>query len=437
MVDPPINWPDGAPPEQTYDANVPHFCDLPGSLVNDGSGKQHVVPGSKGLPDISWMNIPSGFCAHVYAIIPNARSLRAAPGGEIFVTSPSRGTTGGGPGGRSQIIVLADDNKDGLADTMNSVFLPNLSSTQGILFANGFFYYQDDTKIMKVKYTSGDRTPKASSVQVADLSQGTGRYQSGVHWPKTLDMADDGTIYVANGSDQGEDTSDCTATRTIRGGTFAIDNGNPMNGTPITMGYRNPIFVRCQKGHNNCFTTELTRDYSWGEKGREKLIPIRKGDDWGYPCCATKNTPFPDVMPVPDCSAVADEQVAFYVADTPFGFDFEPSKWPAPWSNRAFVALHGQFGTWVGARIVAIETDPQTGMPLVGGTLKPNGSQGTSGAALDFASGWDDNKLDHGRPSDITFAADGRMYVAQDNGPTQTQGLGIVLWFAPVDLAKP
>lgn len=433
QVVPPLDWPDGAPPVQTYDANVPRFCDLPGSVVNEG-GKVHVIAGSRGLPDISWVTPPAGFCAHFFAIVPNARSLRFAPGGELFATSPSRGTTGGGPGGKSAIVVLADDNKDGIADTSNATFLTNLPSTQGIMFGNGFFYWQDDNKIMKVKYTAGDRTPKASPVQVADLS---GRYQSGVHWPKTLDMADDGTVYVANGSDQGEDTSNCTASRPLRGGTLAIDNGNPMDGTPITKGYRNPIFVRCQKGHNNCFTSELTRDYSWNEKGREKLIPIRKGDDWGYPCCASKNTPFPDVMPVPDCSQVADETVSFYVADTPFGFDFEGGKWPAPWTNRVFVALHGQFGTWIGARLVAIDVDPMTGLPLAGGTLKPDGSQGTSGAALDFATGWDNGKLDRGRPSDITFAPDGRMFVAQDNGTTQTSGLGIVLWFAPVDLAKP
>jgi hypothetical protein len=158
-VDPPIMWPDGAPPEQTYDANVPRFCDLPGSVINDGAGKQRVIPGAKGLPDMSWLTVPSGFCAHFYAIVPNARSLRFAPGGELFVTSPTRGTTGGGAGGKASILVLADDNKDGLADSSNAVFLAGLASTQGILFANGFFYYQDDTKIMKLKYTAGDRTP--------------------------------------------------------------------------------------------------------------------------------------------------------------------------------------------------------------------------------------------------------------------------------------
>ena len=417
-------------PPSLYDANVKNFCDLPGSVQFDGVVKT-VVPGAKGLPDLTWMTIPPGFCVHFFATVPNARSIRAAPGGELFVTSPTRGTTGGGGGGKSAILVLPDDNRDGLADSTEA-FASGIVSTQGILFTPGWFYFQDDAKLMRVPYAPGQRSITGSTPElVADLGS---RFQSTVHWPKPMDIADDGTIYVGNGSDQGEN---CVEPHVFNGGVYAIGGGRPMDGEPIIHGFRNPIYLRCQRGHNNCFTVELTRDYSAGMKGREKIVPIRKGDDWGYPCCATKNTPFPDT-PNADCSMVPDENVAFYVADTPFGFDFEPGRWPAPWTNRLFSALHGAFGTWVGSRMVAIEVDANTGLPLPGGTLLPNGGQGTSGAAMEFASGWDNGKLDHGRPSDLTFTADGRMFVTQDNGPTAVQmGLGIVVWIAPLDLPKP
>ncbi len=35
-TDPPIDWQDGGAPIQSYDANVPHWCDLPGSVVFNG-----------------------------------------------------------------------------------------------------------------------------------------------------------------------------------------------------------------------------------------------------------------------------------------------------------------------------------------------------------------------------------------------------------------
>jgi glucose/arabinose dehydrogenase len=415
-------------PPSLYDANVDTYCKIPGSVRFDGVVKE-VVQGAKGLPDLSWMNIPAGFCVHYYATVPNARSLRIAPAGEVFVTSPTGGTTGGGAGGKAAIIVLPDDNRDGLADSAEP-FATGLVKVTGILFANGYFYFQDDTKIVRVPYTPGQRTVMTPPETIADL---TTRWQSTVHWPKPIDIADDGTIYVGNGADQGEP---CVEPHTFQGGVYAIGGNRPMDGEPIINGFRNPIYLRCQRGHNNCFTVELTRDYSAGMKGREKIVPIRKGDDWGYPCCATKNTPFPDT-PAADCSMVPPENVAFYVADTPFGFDFEPGAWPAPWKNRLFATLHGAFGTWVGARMIAIEVDPGTGLPKPGGTLLPNGGQGTAGDALDFATGWDDGKLDHGRPADVTFSQDGRMFVAQDNGPTANQGLGIVYWIAPLDLPKP
>jgi len=85
---------------------------------------------------------------------------------------------------------------------------------------------------------------------------------------------------------------------------------------------------------------------------------------------------------------------------------------------------------------VAIATDEATGTILPGGTFKPDGSSGTTGAALDFAVGWDDGSHKYGRPADIAFAPDGRMFVAQDTGPDATGDLGIIFWIAPLDLAR-
>jgi glucose/arabinose dehydrogenase len=166
-------------------------------------------------------------------------------------------------------------------------------------------------------------------------------------------------------------------------------------------------------------------DYSAGEGGREKLVPIRQGDDWGFPCCHTRNTPFPDVSPAPDCSTTTPEDVSFVIGDTPFAFDFEPGRWSAPHRLSLFVPLHGVAGTWMGAKVVAIETDKTTGLLKPGTNL--NGAP--SGAMTDFATGWDDGTRSHGRPSDVSFAPDGRMFIANDNN-------GDIFWVAPLDLPR-
>ncbi len=108
--------------------------------------------------------------------------------------------------------------------------------------------------------------------------------------------------------------------------------------------------------------------------------------------------------------------------------DFERGGWPAPYKGSVFVALHGDAGFWGGARVVAVATDPTTGSPKPGTTADSGVS---TGSMTDFATGWDDamhTKL-HGRPAAIEFAADGRMFVGNDNN-------GDIFWVAPLDLPR-
>ncbi|HEX3776473.1 MAG TPA: hypothetical protein VHV51_18505 [Polyangiaceae bacterium] len=407
-------------PPPPFDGNgIANYCDLPGSIQFTDAGVVQ-VPGVE-TDKISFLRLPNGFCAHYFGSVSNTRQLRFAPGGELFVASPTTVTTGGGAGGRSAILFLPDDNRDGYADS-NNVFLGNLPSTQGILFTNGYFYYQDDTKILRIPYQAGDRMASAMAETVADIQI----YHSSLHWPKPLDVADDGTIYVGNGGDQGEA---CVEPHPFHGGILKLD-GSP-GGTPVAQGFRNPIAVRCQRGTNLCFAAELAKDYSATQAGREKLMPIHQGDDWGFPCCATKDTPYlPDgsttsTVANPDCSGVAPEDASFLIGDTPFSFDFEPGNWPAPYTKSAFVPLHGTAGGWLGERVVAIQIDPATGMPMT--ATDTDGGQ-SADAMTDFATGWYDGKNDHGRPAAATFSPDGRLFIGNDNN-------GDIFWIAPLDLA--
>src|SRR5262249_53581393 len=144
-------------------------------------------------------------------------------GGELFVASPTKATTGGGPGGQAAIVVLPDDDGDGVADTA-STFLDHLPATQGLLFANDHFYYQNSTQIWRIPYRVGDRVPSTDKELVADVTI----FYSDLHWPKTLDRADDGTIYVSNGANDGDA---CISGRPFQGGVLKVD-GSP-GGTPV------------------------------------------------------------------------------------------------------------------------------------------------------------------------------------------------------------
>ncbi|HEY3359191.1 MAG TPA: hypothetical protein VGQ83_38435, partial [Polyangia bacterium] len=404
-----------APRDAGADApSIPHPCDLPGAVQFTAAGPITVPGGSPSWPSLAFLRLPVGFCAHYYGTVGNARQLRFAPGGELFVASPTRLTTGGGLNGQAAILALPDDNLDGVAD-QSIAFLGSLPNTVGLLFANGHLYYQDQTKVMRLPYASGERSPSGPSEQVADIVY----YSSALHWPKSMDIADDGSIYVGNGGDQGEA---CTVPHPFHGGIVQIDpapNGPHPGGQPIVKGMRDPISVRCPRGHNRCFAIELAKDYTAGSGGREKLVPIHAGDDWGFPCCATANLPYADVSPT-DCSGVNSESNSFLIGETPFDLDFERGPWPAPWTGRTFVVTHGAAGSWTGARLLAIPMDPSSGL------LQPStDTGGTDIGMLEFATGWDDQTLTHGRPAALAFAPDGRLFVANDYN-------GVIFWIAPL-----
>jgi glucose/arabinose dehydrogenase len=407
------------------------FCALPGSLQSAPSGLV-LVAGGQPSPDISYLNVPIGFCAHFFANVGDARQLRFAPSGELFVASPTTTTDSGGRNGQAAIVILPDDNHDGYADGQIT-YLSNLPSTQGMLFAPGAFYYQDHLNIMRVPYQAGDRSPSGSPQTVASITY----FSSSLHWPKTLDAADDGTIYVGNGGNQTDPCVQMDAgagaapAQPFLGGILSVGVAYPDggwigfdggDGVQIASGFRNPIAVRCARGHDHCFALELARDVSGPEGGREKLVPIRAGDDWGFACCATTNIPYSGVPAGTDCSAVATDTNSFLIGETPFGLDFEPGLWPTPWTSNVFVVLHGHSGTWKGARVIAIPMDSTTGLPLPSNDLDGN-EHGMS----DFATGWDDGTLSHGRPAAIAFSADGRLFLADDI-------TGDIVWMAPIGL---
>lgn len=164
-------------------------------------------------------------------------------------------------------VILPDDNLNGVANSVITFLsfpppagVAPAAMNQGMLFAPGYFYYQDGTipgtKIMRLPYATGDRKPSGPSTLVADISgtvSGTNIYTSSLHWPKTMDMAEDGSIYVANGSDQGEE---CLQPHKFVGGIVKIDPSKLGSFTFVAKGFRNPINVRCAKGHDQCFAVE-------------------------------------------------------------------------------------------------------------------------------------------------------------------------------------
>src|ERR1700735_2012238 len=92
--DAPADAPSLPPPP--LDAGIAHPCSLPGSVQFTANGVVTVPGGQTSWPRLAFLHLPAGFCAHYYGNVGNARQLRFAPGGELFVASPTTASTGGG-----------------------------------------------------------------------------------------------------------------------------------------------------------------------------------------------------------------------------------------------------------------------------------------------------------------------------------------------------
>jgi glucose/arabinose dehydrogenase len=351
--------------------------------------------------DVIGASVPGGFCLRRFATVKEARTMAFAPNGDLFVAAPSTGTAGGASGGLGGILVLSDDDHDGTAEVTS--FAEGLTDVHGLTFGDGFVYFTTQNNVWRTPYASGQRRELAGQRQDLGLPASFGQ---GGRWTHGLAHSVSGALFASRGQ-----YGSC-------GGMGSGDISRVGMGqlSTVASGFRNPMYMRCHFRDDACAATELGEDGQAGAK--EKLVGVRTTvGDYGYPCCYSKDAPIAAPMGN-TCGTVRLEDASFVLSDTPFGFDWEHDIWPEPYKGAVFVALHGSFYTqpaWAGARVVFARTDPMTHMP-VEGWRDFVGGFGPGGSVLD-------------RPSDVTFAPDGRLFFADDQG-------GGVYWIAPASLPR-
>jgi glucose/arabinose dehydrogenase len=430
------------------DAATPGMTDDGGSP--DGGGPDSVAPGPTPPPlptrcdhtdiapvskkfcalpgqDAPDLKVPPEFCVREFTAAPahpvkEARVIRFAPNGDLFVAAPSVTTVGGASDGPGQIVVLPDDNGDGVADSVVTyagaatatggfdctpleVDPGSMACVHGLAFSGGYLYFTRSNELRRFAYTSGNRAAPGPSELVATL----GADFTDARWTHGLDARADGSLVVGRGR---YDTDGCDPDQLKRGSVFVVhpERPLPLVPDPIAHGFRNPMYLRCAPTScNDCWASELSGE-SWDDVGgREKLALLYdtgSSINWGYPCCVAPNMPAPG-WPNAPCSDVTAEPVAIKLHDTNFGLDFERGGFPDPYRHGVFVALHGVLTSFGGTAVVWLPTDPAT--------LRPNG------APKVFVSGFGQP---NGRATDVAFAPDGRLFIADDT-------MGKIYWVAP------
>jgi glucose/arabinose dehydrogenase len=352
-----------------------------------------------------------GFCLKSFAQITEARGITFAPNGDLFVAAPSESAPGGASGGPAAIILLSDDDHNGVAE--EHLFLKYLDANNtkptevhGLALGGGYLYFTTKATVWRTPYTDGQR---AAIGYPEDLNLPL-TYGTGGRWTHGLARSVGGQLYTSRGS------------YGVCGGTPGGDISTIGDAGALQLvanGFRNPMYMRCHGVDEVCAAMELGEDLLSGAV--EKMLILHPSTNYGFPCCMTKGTPIPNASmdAAATCNDATKEDASFPLSDTPFGFDWEPGKWPAPYTNAVFVALHGSaYSTppWQGAAVVYAPTDPTTHAPTQ--SWQP------------FLTGFAPSSAVLHRPADIAFSPDGRMFIADDAS-------GNVYWMAPTTMAAP
>jgi glucose/arabinose dehydrogenase len=393
------------------------FCDLPGPATA--------------------LQVPPGFCIRQFAdssTVKEPRVIRIAPNGDVFVASPKQSTPGGAFGGMGAIVVLPDDDHDGRVDGAPTVFAggttmsgacnskptdpEDLFCVHGLGIFDGYVYFTRFGDLRRYPYAAGQRKAQGPSELVATLGM-----EQPLDWrfTHTVDRMPNGDVLVTRGR---FDAADCSTNSMGEGAVFSVPVSGclpaPIN--QIAQGFRNPMYARCHPTNGNCFANELSGDGWDFLKGREKLVTLVPGTNWGYPCCVDTNMPT-NGGTADLCATVGTSTIAIKLHDTPFGLDFDRGNFPPPYKNGLFIANHGQVGApWPGTQVVWYATDA-SGNPIP----SPNPDD----APTPFVTGFGFGKgTVNGRATDVTFSPDGRMFILDDTSSE-------VWWVAPEDLESP
>jgi glucose/arabinose dehydrogenase len=307
------------------------------------------------------------------------------------------------------VYVLPDDDGDGVADSTEPYMSEaQLETIHGIVFKDNELIYSLGDAVFSLPYAPGDRSIAGKApTMIADLSD-RGEVD---RWTHGLAVGSDGSIYVSRGQ---LDNKTCPTPNPHSGSVLRIGPTHAMSGDMVISGCRNPMYLRCEPW-GACYAAELSGDDWVGIGGKEKLIELKDGDDYGYPCCIDHNIPRPDIQPAPDCSGTSVSVQSYQLHDTPFGFDWDvANKWPKPFTGGFFIGFHGSFfDSWQGTRLAFAHVDEATHHPV--------------GELQTFVSGWGQGQGIVGRIADVRFSPDGRLFFTDDQG-------GGIYWVAPTGL---
>lgn len=339
------------------------------------------------------LSIPGDLLISIFAKdLGNPRVMKFDPSGVLVVSIPSEG----------KVVALPDKNLDEKADSTVTV-VGGLNNPHGIAFRcdDKCSLYIAETNGVSVYDYDRETFRATGRKKIIDLPSGGGHFTRSII---LTNIAGVEKLLISVGSS-------CNVCNESDERRAKILSANP-DGSDLktyASGLRNSVFMTLRPGTDEIWATEMGRDLLGDDIPPDEINIIHEKGNYGWPTCYGKNihdTNFDHntYFRAPCMEPLETESLIDIPAHSaPLGLAFVPndSGWPEEYRGDLLVALHGSWNRSVPTGYKIIRYDLKEGSPS---DLK----------ATDFVSGWLTGESAFGRPVDIIFGTEGRMFVTDD-----------------------
>ena len=346
------------------------------------------------------INLPDGFEASLYAVVPDARSMAVAPQGTVVFVGTRK----------DKVWSVVDRDRNRVADEVMD-FAPSLAFDipNGPCFSpDGFLYIAERNRVLSFPaaefFFEGPDPAVGTVVAKGDLIPA--EEESFNHTARVCRVGPDGKLYVSLGQPYNVQPREKLESYDEIGIGGIIRMNTDGTGREVyTRGVRNSVGHDFNPATGDLWFTDnqvdgLGDDIPPGELNRQ----TEAGQHFGFPWtnASVEIAEYKDV-PRPEGVEFVEPQVEMdaHAADLGMRF-YTGNSFPEEYRGGIFSAQHGSWNrtTPVGARIMFTRLD----------------ADGNAAGTEVFADGWLDEQTGEyrGRPMDVAFLRDGSMLVSDD-----------------------
>lgn len=328
--------------------------------------------------------LPDGFTINVFAEGLNGpRFIHFDAQGRLFVAER----------GADQVVILIDEDGDGVADTKR-IFAADLNSPHSLVFRSGAWYVGLPNGIVRLIDQDGDDLVDERTTLIDD-------YPTRGHNTRTVEFLPDGRMLVSVGSS----CNVCEEDDPRRASVLIYESGEGGGERIFASGLRNAVGLSIHPQTGQLWATNNGRDLMGDDLPPDNIYLIHEGANYGWPSCHSGVIEDPRFGTPGACEDVVQPVVDLQAHSAPLGLVFYTGDtFPEEYRGDLFVAYHGSWNRSI-----------PTGYKVV--RLPFDGTE-AGAAVVDFATGWleEGNEKVTGRPVGLAVGHDGALYISDDEG---------------------